>query len=261
MEKMIVDSLKNTVLCAFKEAVKRAQVKSPAKIFNFEFENFNCRAKKKCFAVLEFNENSIDSMKAGMFSQAFSILLEKDNIKTSFRRENGVCLIEIFKPSKIKKEDFSGRIKLKINKEETFFSCQKKPKKVYVHKIRVRFRDLDAMGHVSNNVFLVYLEEARVGFKEHVAKERGGSLQFCSVVAGHSIEYLAPIFLGEELGVEIFISHLTEKSYRFNYTILNRKTKQIKARAYTNMVGYDYKKQVVKNLPEEFFRQIEDYVV
>src|SRR4051812_37440775 len=34
----------------------------------------------------------------------------------------------------------------------------------FVHEERVRFRDLDPMGHVNNAVFLTYLEQARVAF-------------------------------------------------------------------------------------------------
>ena len=34
----------------------------------------------------------------------------------------------------------------------------------FVHVEKVRFRDLDPMGHVNNAVFLTYLEQARVAF-------------------------------------------------------------------------------------------------
>ena len=34
----------------------------------------------------------------------------------------------------------------------------------FVHRERVRFRDLDSLGHVNNAVFLTYLEEARIGY-------------------------------------------------------------------------------------------------
>jgi acyl-CoA thioester hydrolase len=32
----------------------------------------------------------------------------------------------------------------------------------FVHPIEVRFRDLDALGHVNNAVYLTYLESARM---------------------------------------------------------------------------------------------------
>ncbi len=38
---------------------------------------------------------------------------------------------------------------------------------------RVRFNDLDALGHVNNNVFGVYFESARVAFLNHLGFVRG----------------------------------------------------------------------------------------
>ncbi len=34
----------------------------------------------------------------------------------------------------------------------------------FVHRERVRFRDLDALGHVNNAVFATYLEQARIEY-------------------------------------------------------------------------------------------------
>ena len=34
--------------------------------------------------------------------------------------------------------------------------------------IEVRFRDLDAIGHVNNAVYLTYLEQARLGYWKHI---------------------------------------------------------------------------------------------
>ena len=34
----------------------------------------------------------------------------------------------------------------------------------YVWPVEVRFRDLDALGHVNNAVFLTYLESCRIGY-------------------------------------------------------------------------------------------------
>ncbi len=261
MEKIMTDSIANSVFCALRKAVKLSELTNYKSIFELTFTEKKQNYDNKLFAILKINAASTDRLKLGMFLQGFSDLLERESIKTVLEKSENNFSVYIYKPSKIVNSRFEGALKLKINGEEQRIVCRKKPKKVYRHKIKVRFRDLDAMGHVSNNVFLVYLEEARVGFRDYVAKKHEGTLEFSSVVASHSIEYFAPIFLGEELVVEVFISHLTEKSYRFNYTILNKKTKQLKAVAFTQMVGYDYKKQIVRPIPEDFILQMEDYIV
>ena len=261
MEKTIFESISNTVFCRLKEATNLSGLKNLSQHLEFIYGRNEKSSNKKLFGILKVSTNDIDKVKLGMFLQAFSLLLEKDNIKTSVKKENDLYIISIFKPSKIAKQEIKGVLNLKINGKGKKIYCKHRPKKVYKHKIKVRFRDLDAMGHVSNNVFLVYLEESRVGFRDYIAKHNEGTLDFSSVVASHSIEYAAPIFLGEELEVEVFISHLTEKSYRFNYKIFNKKTKELKALAFTQMVGYDYKKQVVKSIPEDFIAQMKDYIV
>ncbi len=261
MEKLIVESISNTVFCRLKEALNLSGLKKLSEIFEFNYVNSEKSSDKKLFGILKVSTNGIDRVKLGMFLQAFSLLLKKENIKTSIEKKSDLYIISIFKPSKISKQEIKRVLNLKIEGEDKKIYCKHRPKKVYKHKIKVRFRDLDAMGHVSNNVFLVYLEESRVGFRDYIAKHNEGTLDFSSVVASHNIEYVAPIFLGEELEVEVFISHLTEKSYRFNYRIFNKKTKELKAIAYTQMIGYDYKKQVVKPIPKEFTLQMTDYIV
>lgn len=56
------------------------------------------------------------------------------------------------------------------------------------HRVQVRWRDLDGLGHVNNNVVLTYLEEGRDAFLEG----RGiGRVEY--VVGRCSIEFLAEI--------------------------------------------------------------------
>ncbi len=43
----------------------------------------------------------------------------------------------------------------------------------FVHTLEVRFRDLDAMGHVNNAVFLTYVESARVGYWQKLPGRAG----------------------------------------------------------------------------------------
>lgn len=260
MKKVIVDSISNAIFCRLKEALNLSGLKR-FNSFEFFYNDGEKGFDKKVFGALKVNGKGVDRLKLGMFLQAFSLLLEKEDMQTSIERKGDVYSILVFNPSKIVRKQVKGVLNLKIDGRDEKEQCKHRPKKVYRHKIKVRFRDLDAMGHVSNNVFLVYLEESRVGFRNFIAKSNNSTLDFCSVVASHNIEYIAPIFLGEELDVEVFVSHLTEKSYRFNYRILNRKTGELKAEAFTQMIGYDYKKQLVKPLPQEFFEQVKDYIL
>src|SRR5436305_15006688 len=62
----------------------------------------------------------------------------------------------------------------------------------YVHEEPVRFRDIDAMGHVNNAVFLTYIESARSAFCWHLGIAR--SLEDLTLVGARvEIAFRAPV--------------------------------------------------------------------
>jgi acyl-CoA thioester hydrolase len=54
-------------------------------------------------------------------------------------------------------------------------------------RIRVRWRDMDAYGHVNNAVFLTYLEECRDAWAQELLAPSGGSWDF--VLAHVGVDY------------------------------------------------------------------------
>ena len=54
--------------------------------------------------------------------------------------------------------------------------------------IKVRFSDLDAMGHVNNAAYLSYLEEARFDYYNHVLGIDTNGLDFNAVIARIEID-------------------------------------------------------------------------
>jgi acyl-CoA thioester hydrolase len=106
----------------------------------------------------------------------------------------------------------------------------------FVHRERVRFRDLDAMGHVNNAVFLTYIESARFAFLEHVGATTRESTPI--IVARIEIDFRAPVGPGDEVDVEVRASRFGEKSFDLDYVL--RVDGQVAAEAKSVLVGYDY---------------------
>ena len=106
----------------------------------------------------------------------------------------------------------------------------------FVHRERVRFRDLDAMGHVNNAVFLTYIESARFAFLEHTGATTRESMPI--IVARIEIDFRAPVGLGDEVDVEVRASRFGEKSFDLDYVL--RVEGQVVAEAKSVLVGYDY---------------------
>jgi acyl-CoA thioester hydrolase len=120
---------------------------------------------------------------------------------------------------------------------------------MFVHRERVRFRDLDPMGHVNNSVFLTYIESARVAF----LLDQGAvtTLQDMSIIVARiEIDFRAPVGLGEEIEISVRASRFGEKSFDLDYEL--RVGGTVVAQAKSVLVGFDYEKGETVTIPDEW---------
>ena len=64
--------------------------------------------------------------------------------------------------------------------------------------LQVRFRDIDAFGHVNNATYLTYLEMARIDYSYSLwerSRERG------LIIARIAIDFKLPLFAGDDVHV------------------------------------------------------------
>jgi acyl-CoA thioester hydrolase len=66
----------------------------------------------------------------------------------------------------------------------------------YEKRIEVRWRDVDALGHVNNAVYATYLEECRDGWLEQALGDDGAMWDY--VLARVAIDFRNEVGLGEE---------------------------------------------------------------
>jgi acyl-CoA thioester hydrolase len=120
---------------------------------------------------------------------------------------------------------------------------------MFIHKERVRFRDLDALGHVNNAVFLTYIESARVAFL--VGLGAATTLEdMALIVARIEIDFRAPVGFGEEVEIEVRASRFGDKSFDLDYEL--RVDGKIVAEAKSVLVGYDYDKGETVTIPDDW---------
>ncbi|KAF1686360.1 thioesterase [Pseudoxanthomonas broegbernensis] len=86
----------------------------------------------------------------------------------------------------------------------------------------VRWRDMDAMGHVNNAKYVSYLEEARVRWMLGVP---GASMTdaVAPVVAATHVNYRAPIVWPNDIVVELFVERLGNSSVTIGHRIVDQK--------------------------------------
>jgi acyl-CoA thioester hydrolase len=113
----------------------------------------------------------------------------------------------------------------------------------FVHPERVRFRDVDALGHVNNAVFLTYLEEARIAYLLRFGAEAA------SMIMAHvEIDFRAPLRAGDELEIGVRPSAVGTKSFELDYEVRSRAI--VAAEAKTVIVSYDYESGRSVELPQ-----------
>jgi acyl-CoA thioester hydrolase len=108
----------------------------------------------------------------------------------------------------------------------------------FVHRLDVRFRDCDSMGHVNNAVFFTFFEQCRLTFWRQAT---GAASPLSRVIVAHAeCDYRAPAHFGDELEIRMQIGELRTSSFVLSYQIVNSTTGQHLADGKTVMVTYDY---------------------
>ena len=116
-------------------------------------------------------------------------------------------------------------------------------------RIKVRFRDIDVMGHVNNAVYLTYLEEARMHYYQTVMADTSmGMGSF--ILAGVTINYRSPSVLGEEMDVAIRVAEMRVSALTYAFRMTDATTGRLVADGTTTLVSYDYGEGRSVEIPE-----------
>jgi acyl-CoA thioester hydrolase len=115
----------------------------------------------------------------------------------------------------------------------------------FVHHETVRFRDVDAMGHVNNAVYATYLEQARIAFLSP-----GGAEVENMILARLEIDFRSPARSGETLEITVVPSRVGTKSFGLDYVVSARD--RVVAEAKSVIVAYDYEHGRSMDIPEKW---------
>ncbi|VCU54228.1 1,4-dihydroxy-2-naphthoyl-CoA hydrolase [Thermus thermophilus] len=83
--------------------------------------------------------------------------------------------------------------------------------------VQVRFRDLDALGHVNNAVYLTYFEVARVAYFSRLERDWVGRGHF--ILARAEVDFLRPIHLEDPVEVGVRVVRIGCSSFDMEYRV------------------------------------------
>ena len=122
----------------------------------------------------------------------------------------------------------------------------------------LRFRDLDALGHVNNAVYLTYLEQARVEYLKRVLGLTRPD-EYGVILARVEIDYKSPVTLSDELVIGVRVVRLGGASFEMDYKIAEAKTGRLVAQAKSVQVCFDLKQNKVRRIPEDLAAKMRDF--
>lgn len=122
----------------------------------------------------------------------------------------------------------------------------------FTHRLEVRFRDCDPMGHVNNAVYLTYLEQTR--FAHWRTLWGFGTPQTPTgmpgvILARIECDYRRPAKYGDMLDVRLRVVELGRTSFKYEYEIVDAEGRTVVS-AKTVQVMYDYAAEKPVPIPD-----------
>ena len=121
-------------------------------------------------------------------------------------------------------------------------------------RLEVRFRDIDAFGHVNNASFVTYLEQARVRFLiDTLEVDVVQSLPL--ILAALKVDFRSPIHFGQEVGIGTRVDWIGNTSLSMSHRMTASDPsdgERLVADASTILVAYDYERERPMRVPDEW---------
>src|SRR5262245_43359244 len=106
------------------------------------------------------------------------------------------------------------------------------------HRVIVRFRDCDQMGHVNHAVYFTYFEQCRLTWWRSLGGGAGFPGAATNIVHAEC-DYRAPAFVHDELEVRLELKGIGRSSVTLRYELVNVATEHILAEGTTVNVTLD----------------------
>ncbi len=120
----------------------------------------------------------------------------------------------------------------------------------YCYPIQIRFCDIDSLGHVNNAHYLSYFEMARVLFMNEHIGQNWDWINKGMVLKQNTVEYLAPVYLGESVEIEIVPVNCGNTSFTLDYLLFANG--KLKCKGSSVLVCFDFAKKQKNEVYEEF---------
>ncbi len=131
---------------------------------------------------------------------------------------------------------------------------------VYEIPVKARFCETDALGHISNISYFIYLEEARTDFFAEIGFGRDLN-NWKIILASISCDFVSQGYYNQKLIVLTEVSRIGNSSFQLVHNIKDAESGQLIAKGQANAVHFNFDTQKSEGLPEDKRQQLERYLV
>ena len=121
--------------------------------------------------------------------------------------------------------------------------------------LQVRFRDIDAFGHVNNAVFFSYLELARIRYLLDILQPDQPIEKLPLILARVELDFRSPIAFGEEVDVETRVDRVGRTSFEMTHRMTAGPEGRLVGDVRCVLVTYDYQAARPIPVPDEWRRR------
>ena len=126
--------------------------------------------------------------------------------------------------------------------------------------VKVRFSETDALGHISNISYFIYLEEARVEFFADLGFGRDIN-NWKIILASASCDFVNQGYYNQKLIVQTEVSKIGNSSFQVIHEIKDAESGELIAKGQASAVHFNFQTQKSEALPESHRKQLEKHLI
>ncbi|MBE4908965.1 acyl-CoA thioesterase [Bacillus luteolus] len=130
----------------------------------------------------------------------------------------------------------------------------------HITKIKVRFGETDALGHINNSSYFAYLEDARIGFFESIGCNMS-TTSWNFILASTKCDFIGQGYFNQILKITTTVTRIGNKSFQLEHEIFDDQTDRLIARGNAIIVYFDFEEQQSVVIPESLKVELERHLV
>lgn len=125
--------------------------------------------------------------------------------------------------------------------------------------VTVRFCETDALGHINNTSYFIYIEEARIKFFEKLGYEMNLK-NWNFILASTKCDFINQGYFNQKLSISTYLSRIGSKSFQLEHDIRSEDTNQLIAKANAIIVYFDFVEQRSDIIPDLLRARLESHL-